>query len=282
MSAVIMSAAVARHARFLQQLSCGGRAFASVSSSSATAISSSTQLGGASFQSSRTSYGTYNTNNPTALLSVAAATSLAAAVSISSSIASSTSCDTATGPADEREENDEVVVVTDGMDASSDASQLNIASADTGPAEAEEDDEDDPSNDEETTCSICLINRQGPCRKYWLKFERCMKEHSAEQEKAKAKTVSAEEDDGTNNESSDDNTELTEQDRIENEWDAFMEKSTKPGEDDDDDEEDDDKDDDDEEDEEEDDNKNENGKEDSSSSVMEDMTLAERCDKFMM
>jgi hypothetical protein len=209
------------------------------------------------------------------LLSVAAATSLAAAISISSS--SSTSCDTATGPADEREENDEVVVVTDGMDASSDASQLNIASADTGPAEAEEDDEDDPSNDEETTCSICLINRQGPCRKYWLKFERCMKEHSAEQEKAKAKTVSAEEDGGTNNESSDDNTELTEQDRIENEWDAFMEKSTKPGEDDEDDD-----DEDDEDDEEEDDNKNENGVEDSSSSLMEDMTLAERCDKFMM
>jgi hypothetical protein len=271
MSAILVSA-VARHARFLQQLSCGGRAFASVPSSSATAISSSTQLGGASAQSSRTSYGTYNTNNQTALLSVAAATSLAAAISISSS--SSTSCDTATGPADEREENDEVVVVTDGMDASSDASQLNIASADTGPAEAEEDDEDDPSNDEETTCSICLINRQGPCRKYWLKFERCMKEHSAEQEKAKAKTVSAEEDGGTNNESSDDNTELTEQDRIENEWDAFMEKSTKPGEDD--------EDDDDEDDEEEDDNKSENGEEDSSSSLMEDMTLAERCDKFMM
>ena len=278
MSAILVSA-VARHARFLQQLSCGGRAFASVPSSSATAISSSTQLGGASAQSSRTSYGTYNTNNPTELLSVAAATSLAAAISISSS--SSTSCDTATGPADEREENDEVVVVTDGMDASSDASQLNIASADTGPAEAEEDDEDDPSNDEETTCSICLINRQGPCRKYWLKFERCMKEHSAEQEKAKAKTARAEEDDDINEESSDDNTELTEQDRIENEWDAFMEKSTKPGEDDDDEDEDDDEEDDDDEDEE-DDNKNENGEEDNSFSVMEDMTLAERCDKFMM
>ena len=77
MSAIVVSA-VARHARFLQQLSCGGRAFASVPSSSATTISSSTQLGGASAQSSRTSYGTYNTNNPTALLSVAAATSLAA------------------------------------------------------------------------------------------------------------------------------------------------------------------------------------------------------------
>ena len=279
MSAVIMSAAVARHARLLQQLSCGGRAFASVPSSSTSAISSSTQLGGASFQSSRTSYGTYNTNKSTALISFAAVTSLAAAASISSSIASSTSCDTATGPADEREENDKVVVVTDGMDASSDASQLNIATEDTGPAEAEEDDEDDPSNDEETTCSICLINRQGPCRKYWLKFERCMKEHSAEQEKAKAKTVSEEEDDGINEESSDDNTELTEQDRIENEWDAFMEKSTKPGEDDDDE---DDEDDDDEDEEEEDDNKNESGENDSSSSVMEDMTLAERCDKFMM
>ncbi len=30
--------------------------------------------------------------------------------------------------------------------------------------------------DEPTTCSICLINRQGPCRSSWKKFERCIKQ----------------------------------------------------------------------------------------------------------
>uniref|UniRef100_A0A7S3VE73 GCK domain-containing protein n=1 Tax=Chaetoceros debilis TaxID=122233 RepID=A0A7S3VE73_9STRA len=37
----------------------------------------------------------------------------------------------------------------------------------------------DVDEDEPTTCTICLINRQGPCRPYWRKFERCMKENSA-------------------------------------------------------------------------------------------------------
>ena len=109
-----------------------------------------------------------------------------------------------------------------------------------------------------------------------------MKEHSAEKEKAKAKTESAggEEEDDTTKQALDYNTELTEQDRIENEWDAFMEKSIQPGEDDDEDEDDDD---DDEDDEEEggNDDEEESGEVDTSS-VMEDMTLAERCDKFMM
>eukprot|EP00559_Dactyliosolen_fragilissimus_P005472 CAMPEP_0184868682 /NCGR_PEP_ID=MMETSP0580-20130426/31380_1 /TAXON_ID=1118495 /ORGANISM="Dactyliosolen fragilissimus" /LENGTH=487 /DNA_ID=CAMNT_0027369733 /DNA_START=53 /DNA_END=1516 /DNA_ORIENTATION=+ len=34
-----------------------------------------------------------------------------------------------------------------------------------------------PEEDEPTTCTICLINRQGPCRNNWRKFERCMKDH---------------------------------------------------------------------------------------------------------
>ena len=114
-----------------------------------------------------------------------------------------------------------------------------------------------------------------------------MKEHSAEKEKAKAKTESTggEEGDDTTKQALDDNTELTEQDRIENEWDAFMEKSIQPGEDDDEDEDDDDDDEDDDEEEEEgeggNDDEEESGNVDTSS-VMEDMTLAERCDKFMM
>ena len=35
-----------------------------------------------------------------------------------------------------------------------------------------------PEDDEPTTCTICLINRQGPCRPMWRKFERCMKDNS--------------------------------------------------------------------------------------------------------
>ncbi|GFH53085.1 hypothetical protein CTEN210_09561 [Chaetoceros tenuissimus] len=35
-----------------------------------------------------------------------------------------------------------------------------------------------PEEDEPTTCTICLINRQGPCRPMWRKFERCMKDNS--------------------------------------------------------------------------------------------------------
>jgi len=34
-----------------------------------------------------------------------------------------------------------------------------------------------PEEDEPTHCEICLINRQGPCRPLWRKFERCMKDH---------------------------------------------------------------------------------------------------------
>lgn len=35
-----------------------------------------------------------------------------------------------------------------------------------------------PEEDESTTCTICLINRQGPCRPVWRKFERCMKDNT--------------------------------------------------------------------------------------------------------
>jgi len=36
---------------------------------------------------------------------------------------------------------------------------------------------DSSDEDEPTTCTICLINRQGPCRSFWRKFEGCMKEY---------------------------------------------------------------------------------------------------------
>lgn len=34
-----------------------------------------------------------------------------------------------------------------------------------------------PEEDEPTSCQICKINRQGPCRPMWRKFERCMKDN---------------------------------------------------------------------------------------------------------
>lgn len=34
-----------------------------------------------------------------------------------------------------------------------------------------------PDEDEPTPCSICRVNRQGPCRPLWRKFERCMKDN---------------------------------------------------------------------------------------------------------
>ena len=292
-SAII--AAAARHARRILPASLGCRALGSSASNAAS------QVVGASVTSSG-AY-THNTrNNSTSLLTLAAATSLAAAYSISSIDNNIAYCETTTGPADVMEESDDFVIVEDGMDAGvadSDTSSPD-SPTDAGPADAEEDDEEDPSNDEETSCSICLINRQGPCRKYWLKFERCMKEHSAEKDKTIAEAESKEAEEAAKKEEEDEDTELTEQEQIEREWDAFMEKSIRPGEDDDDGEcmrilcfvvlatlqfsnsrlsfntlDDDDDDDDDE-----DDDENESGKE--SIPEKEEITLAERCDKFMM
>jgi hypothetical protein len=38
-----------------------------------------------------------------------------------------------------------------------------------------------PEEDEPTSCVICLINRQGPCRAHWRKFERCMKDNTKDE-----------------------------------------------------------------------------------------------------
>lgn len=220
MSSAIIAAA-ARHARRLPVISLGCRALGS----SAPAAASS----------SSGAYNAHNTRDSTSLLTLAAATSVVAAYSISSLDNNIAFCETATGPADVMEDSDDIVVVEDGMDAGGagvEDTSSPESPADAGPADAEEDDEDDPSNDEETSCSICLINRQGPCRKYWLKFERCMKEHSAEKEKTIAEAESKE---AECEEESTDDAILTEQEQIEREWDAFMEKSIQPGEDDDDD-----------------------------------------------
>eukprot|EP00978_Attheya_sp_CCMP212_P006118 scaffold13787_cov59-Attheya_sp.AAC.7 len=40
-----------------------------------------------------------------------------------------------------------------------------------------------PDQDEPTTCTICKINRQGPCRSVWRKFEHCMKDHGGKKKK---------------------------------------------------------------------------------------------------
>lgn len=39
-----------------------------------------------------------------------------------------------------------------------------------------------PDVDEPTHCQICMINRQGPCRSMWRKFERCMKDKMPSEE----------------------------------------------------------------------------------------------------
>jgi hypothetical protein len=40
-----------------------------------------------------------------------------------------------------------------------------------------------PDEDEPTHCSICNVYRQGPCRPYWRKAERCMKDHELPKQK---------------------------------------------------------------------------------------------------
>jgi Cobalamin biosynthesis protein CobT (nicotinate-mononucleotide:5, 6-dimethylbenzimidazole phosphoribosyltransferase) len=54
--------------------------------------------------------------------------------------------------------------------------------------DSESDPYDDlPEEDEPTTCTICLINRQGPCRPTWRKFEKCMKDNSSAEAEGKDK-----------------------------------------------------------------------------------------------
>ena len=144
--------------------------------------------------------------NSTSQLFGALATASLASLCISSMV----SCEDQ-GPADETEDSSNGnIIIQDGIDAGQENPSPNFLTDEV----AIEEDDDDPSNDEETTCSICLINRQGPCRKYWLKFERCMKDHSAEKDKKekedKDKTMMQEVE----------NREPT----LEEEWDGFMEK----------------------------------------------------------
>lgn len=57
-----------------------------------------------------------------------------------------------------------------------------------------------PTEDERTSCTICLVNRQGPCRDPWRKFEKCLKDHpmkndkegDSDNEKSEDKTVDTE------------------------------------------------------------------------------------------
>ncbi|KAL3799025.1 hypothetical protein HJC23_005164 [Cyclotella cryptica] len=160
---------------------------------------------------------------------------------------------------------------------------------------AAEDEDDDPANDEETTCSICLINRQGPCRRYWLKFERCMKDHSAEKERRELERKRKEEEEEEEKveeemnvkeerASENGNNEMS----MEEEWDRFMEKSVMPGEEEEEDEDEEEEEDEDDEDENEEDDENSNNEENHNSSDDDDEqintepSLGERCDKFMI
>jgi len=59
--------------------------------------------------------------------------------------------------------------------------------------EEEEEQEDPydnlPAEDEPTHCSICLTYRQGPCRPYWRKVERCTKDHELKKEEDDVKNA---------------------------------------------------------------------------------------------
>ena len=181
------------------------------------------------------------------------------------------------GLADEADDTDTTtpnrILLQDGMDASGDNLGVGgnsvVGRSIVGPTDADDDDDnntnddddDDPSMDEETSCSICLINRRGPCRKYWLKFEKCMKEHHSAEKKEmelkegeKKKDEKEEKDrDGNGNSHQVDDDDDGQKEAVpslsslEEGWDAFMDKSTRPGEDDEDDEEEADEDDDEEE-----------------------------------
>ncbi|EJK70174.1 hypothetical protein THAOC_08489, partial [Thalassiosira oceanica] len=97
-------------------------------------------------------------------------------------------CEAARGPPGEEEEEDA------GTDARTGTDDDTEPPGPAGGADVDRDvsdDEDDPANDEPTSCSICNINRQGPCRKYWLKFERCMKEHGREREERERREAEA-------------------------------------------------------------------------------------------
>ena len=107
------------------------------------------------------------------------------------------------GPADEAEDGgadaddeqqnatldqDEAEVGQEGEQPSTTTDESKDESSPSGPADDAEDSEQEgsgdadpfdnlPEEDEPTGCTICLINRQGPCRPFWRKFERCMKDH---------------------------------------------------------------------------------------------------------
>jgi len=55
------------------------------------------------------------------------------------------------------------------------------------PESAVDDYSDLPEEDEPTTCVICLINRQGPCRNPWRRFEKCMKDNHSDDESEEKK-----------------------------------------------------------------------------------------------
>ena len=63
----------------------------------------------------------------------------------------------------------------------------------------DDDDDDTPEEDEPTSCTICLINRQGPCRPHWRKFEKCMKDHSSKQDNDNGNDNGKDNDNETNN-----------------------------------------------------------------------------------
>lgn len=74
------------------------------------------------------------------------------------------------------EEHDNISIHNSDIYDSNDKKLNAMINSTEGASEVDESTYDgDLDEDEPTTCTICLINRKGPCRFQWRKFERCMK-----------------------------------------------------------------------------------------------------------
>lgn len=62
-------------------------------------------------------------------------------------------------------------------DVNNESISANVKESPDDTVEEEDDYSDLPEEDEPTSCSICLINRQGPCRNPWRRFEKCIKDN---------------------------------------------------------------------------------------------------------
>lgn len=83
---------------------------------------------------------------------------------------------------------DEIMMTSTVCEAKMEDTAMNTTSETTTQLnDVDVEEEDDPyanlpEEDEPTTCSICQTFRQGPCRPYWRRNERCVKDHAHEKD----------------------------------------------------------------------------------------------------